>query len=95
MPKVTIKPSLSNINVIDVVIQDETHTCAAPIVERMNMDPACQFSAYKVEHPNDTFVSIRVQGNEHKNAKTIFKESVRGIIADLDGLIHQIKEMGE
>lgn len=95
MQKVSLKPSLSNINVIDVMIQGETHTCAAPIVERMSMDPACQFSAYKVDHPNDTFVSIRVQGNEHKNAKTILKESIKSIMTDLDDLIYQVKEMEE
>lgn len=95
MSKVSIKPSLSSINVIDVVIQDETHTCAAPIVERMNSNPACLFSAYKVDHPNDSFVSIRIQGNEHKNAKTIFEESIKSIVADLDDLIYHIKGIKE
>lgn len=95
MPKVSINPSLSSVNVIDIVIQDETHTFAAPIVERMNSDPACLFSAYKVEHPNDSSVSIRVQGNEHKNARTIFKESVKSIISDLNDLIQHIKEIKE
>lgn len=93
MTKLTIKPSLSNINVIDIVIQNETHTCAAPIVERMNSNPACLFSAYKIEHPSEDFVNIRVQGHDHKNAKEIFKESVESIIRDLDDLLTQLRKV--
>lgn len=91
MTVVTIKPTVDSPNVIEIVIQKESHTCAAPIVERLNKDPACQYAAYKIEHPSDSFVSIRVQGNEHKNAKTIFTEGVYSIIEDLDSLLSQLR----
>lgn len=93
MTDITIKPSLSNINVVDIVIQNETHSCAAPIVERMNSDPACLFAAYKIEHPSENFVSVRVQGNENKNARAIFKESVESIISDLDDVLKQLRRI--
>lgn len=93
MAKVSIKPSLSSLNSIDVVIQEESHTIACPLVERMNMDPNCVFSASKISHPADDFVSLRIQGNEFRNAKDILESSLRSIIEDLDDILTQVKRI--
>ena len=90
MVKVEIKPSLSSLNSIDVTIKDESHTIAAPLIERMNFDPNCVFSAYKISHPADDFVNLKIQGNEFRNAKDILETTLRSIINDLDDLVAQV-----
>lgn len=75
-----------------MTIADESHTIAAPLIERMTQDPSCIFSAYKVNHPADTFVSLKIQGNETRNAKDILENSLRSIISDLDDILIQVKK---
>lgn len=89
MPKAIIKPSPTSINSIDVTVHNESHTAAAPLVERMLQDPDCAFAAYKITHPNDDFFTLKIQGNEKKNAKAIFEDALRSIIKDIDDLIEQ------
>lgn len=92
MKKVTITPSTSTINTIDVRIENESHTVAAPIIERLNDSPHCEYAAYKIDHPTDKFVSIKIKGDETKNAKEIFKECVMGLIDDIESVISQVKQ---
>ena len=91
MSRISIKPTLASLNSIDVVISEESHTLAAPLIERMNLDLNCVYSAYKIGHPADNFVSLRIQGNESKNAKDILEDGLRSIIEDLDDIISQLK----
>jgi DNA-directed RNA polymerase subunit L len=93
MSKVIIKPSLSSLNSIDVTIDEESHSVASPLVERMNMDSNCVFAAYKIAHPADDFVSLKIQGNEFRNAKDILETGLRSIITDLEDLIAQVKKI--
>ncbi len=92
MQRIGVKITPANLNIVEIVILNDTHTIAAPIVERMNRDPACIYSAYKIGHPNDDFVTINVQGNEHKRAKEIFVESIKTIIEDLEDIKTQLKK---
>lgn len=92
MSKISIKPSLSCLNSIDVTITDESHTLAAPLVERLNCDSNCVFAAYKIGHPADDFVSLKIQGNEFRNAKDILANGLRSIISDLDDILSQVKK---
>lgn len=91
MPKTTIKPSLASINAIEVTVNNESHTAAAPIVERMIEDPDCVFAAYKIEHPSNDFFTMKIQGSESKNAKAILETSLKSLISDIDDLINQVK----
>lgn len=90
MVEVTVKQVNALPNTIDVVITGETHTAASAIVERLNADAACEYAAYKVGHPTDNFVTIRIKGDEHRSAKEILKNSIRTIIRDIDSLIEQM-----
>jgi DNA-directed RNA polymerase II subunit RPB11 len=92
MSKISIERSTSGLNSIDIVISDESHTVAAPLVERMNLNSNCLFSAYKIGHPADDFVNLRVQGNENKNAKDIFLEGIQSILEDLEDISTQLKK---
>ncbi|EED42297.1 hypothetical protein EBI_25640 [Enterocytozoon bieneusi H348] len=46
------------------------------------------FSAYKITHPTDTYVTIRIQSKE--NPKDVFRKCVESIVEDIDGLMKQL-----
>lgn len=91
MPGVSIDPVSTAPNTIDVRITGETHTAASAIVERLNSDRGCDYAAYKVEHPKDDFVVIRVKGGS-RAARDVLRGGIAGIIKDIDDLISQIKK---
>ncbi|KAI4291508.1 DNA-directed RNA polymerase II subunit RPB11 [Pancytospora philotis] len=89
MPRIAVKQVSTLPNTIDVVVTGETHTAAAAIVERLNSDSACTYAAYRIEHPTDDYVTIRVMGDETKTARDILRQSIAGIIKDINELIEQ------
>jgi len=92
MPKVSIKPLGTVLNTIDVVIDKETHTAASVIVEKLNDDPMCEYAAYKVDHPRDDFVSIRIKGRGSVNPREILRNSVVSLLSDIEDLIAQTRK---
>lgn len=92
MQRIEAKITNFNQNIIEVTITNDTHTLAAPIVERLNKDSSCLYAAYKINHPNDNFVNLKIQGNENKKAKEILLDSIKSIIKDLDDINNQLKE---
>ena len=90
MARVEIKTSPTVPNTIDVRIEGETHTAAAAIVERLNSISDCGFAAYRVDHPDDSFVHIRVQGSEARSARDILKQALTEIMSDLDDMSAQL-----
>lgn len=95
MSKVVIKPSITSENSIDVTIQKESHTAAVPIVEEMLKDPNCVFAAYKISHPNDDFLTMKIQGNDKKEAKKILEDGIKSVIAEIEDVIEQVKQIKE
>ncbi|KAI5148428.1 DNA-directed RNA polymerase II subunit RPB11 [Enteropsectra breve] len=93
MVEVSVTPSTSAINTLDIVIEGETHTAGSCIVDRLQNDPSCLFAAYRVAHPTDHFMSMRVQGNDVQNAKEILKNGISEIIKDIDDLIQQVEHI--
>jgi len=95
MEKVIITPSTEALNTIDVVINEEGHTAASCIVERLQQSQDCQFAAYKVDHPKDTYVRLKIQGGPNFNAEEVLKRSINGIISDIDDLISYVRQIKE
>lgn len=88
---VSIAPSSAVLNMIEIRIEGEGHTVASALTERLESDPSCQFAGYSINHPNDSFVTLNVKGNETKNAKDVLKHGLVGMIKDIDDLIRQLK----
>lgn len=77
-------------NTIDIKIDGETHTVASVIVENLNKNPSCLFAAYKVNHPYDNFVNIRITAKDEENPVELFKNTLKNIIGNVDILIKQL-----
>ncbi|KAI5170322.1 DNA-directed RNA polymerase II subunit RPB11 [Pancytospora epiphaga] len=91
MTRIEITPVSAIPNTIDVIVKGEGHTASSVIVERLNNDRGCDYAAYKILHPEDNFVTIRVKGNT-RTAKEVLRSSISSIIKDLDDLIFQLKK---
>lgn len=90
MPSVSIKPSSAALNTIDVTIDGEGHTLGSSLAERLNATPACEYAAYRKDHPFDTHITLRVKGNDTQNAKDVLCQAISGMIKDVDSLINQL-----
>ncbi|OQS55805.1 hypothetical protein EHP00_1645 [Ecytonucleospora hepatopenaei] len=85
--KIEIFKELCGSNSIDVKLNGEGHTAASVITERL-VDMT-EFAAYKIAHPTDSFVTIRIKTNE--NPIATFKKCVKSIVYDLNDLMEQVK----
>lgn len=84
-------PSSNVLNMINVKVEGEGHTVASALTERLLSDPSCQFAAYKISHPTDTFFTLTVKGSDTRNAKDVLKQALTGMIKDIDDLTKQLK----
>lgn len=91
-----ISVSVSHLSAIpdtaDFIITNETHTAASVIVERLASDPKCEFSAYRVDHPMDKFVSIRVTGKNGETPESVMRGCLISIIKDIEDIIVQVRK---
>lgn len=92
MKKVTLKNSPAILNTIEVKIENESYTVAAPIIERLNSNKHCEYASYRIEHPTDKFVSLRIKSDDSENVVNLFKGSISSIISDIDDIILQVRQ---
>lgn len=92
MPKVSSKTSASVLNTMEVKIENESHTAASVIVERINESPHCEYASYKIAHPTDSFVLIKIKSDDNKNVRTLFKDSLMSIVDDIEDLSAQVRQ---
>ncbi len=92
MVKLEIKNIQDVPNTVDIIITGETHTAASAIVENLNSNPDTLYSAYKVSHPYDDFVSIRISSKNNESPISLFKNTLSQLTRDLDSLITSVEE---
>lgn len=68
--KVEICKNTSGTNTMEIKLNGEGHTAASVITERL--EGMTEFAAYKITHPTDNFVTIRIKTTE--NLETVFKK---------------------
>lgn len=88
----SIKYSKDTPNTIELHINRESHTLGNMIAEKILSDPRCTFSAYKVSHPLNEEVDLKVSAEKDTPVLTLIKENLKGLEEDLDSLIGQAKE---
>ncbi|KAL6120549.1 hypothetical protein NUSPORA_02702 [Nucleospora cyclopteri] len=86
--KVKIENYDKNTNSIELILNNEGHTAASVITERLEQNAT--FSAYKISHPTDKFVRIKVEAKE--DPVLLIKNCIGTIIKDLEDVIETLKE---
>lgn len=84
--KIEINKSTTMANAVEIRMNGEGHTAASVITERL--EDMADYVAYKIEHPTDNFVTIKIQSKE--NQIILFKKCVKSIIFDINDIIEQI-----
>ncbi|ADM11474.1 DNA-directed RNA polymerase II [Encephalitozoon intestinalis ATCC 50506] len=78
-------------NTIELKIDGETHTLGSLLSEELLEDKRCLFSAYRVEHPTDNHVFLRITADKDCQVKDLLLETLKRIEEDTVLLISQLK----
>lgn len=87
-----IKYDKNSLNTIELTIYDESHTLANMIQDYIQKDPACTLCVYKVAHPGDKFVKIKVSSDNSKPVRHLVIDSLRKLSSEIKGLMEQVDE---
>ncbi|ELQ76940.1 RNA polymerase, subunit L [Trachipleistophora hominis] len=87
-----IKYSKNTPNTVELHINGESHTLGNLIAEKILSDPRCTFSAYKVNHPLDEEVDLKVSAQKDTPVLTLIKDNLKSLEDDIESLIAQAKE---
>ncbi|KAK1350468.1 putative subunit Rpb11 of DNA-directed RNA polymerase II [Hamiltosporidium tvaerminnensis] len=87
--KLTIEYDKKTPNTVEFIIHDESHTLANMITERFLKDQRCTFSAYKIVHPLDNNVHIRVTAIRSINVKSLIIEILKSFETEINELCEQ------
>lgn len=86
-----IKYDKNSLNTIELTINDESHTLANMIQDFIQKDPACTFCAYKVTHPSDKFVKLKVSSDNSKPVRHLVIDSLRSLSSEIKDLVEQVE----
>jgi DNA-directed RNA polymerase II subunit RPB11 len=79
-------------NTIEMRIENETHTVGALLAEQLLEDRRCLFGAYRVDHPTDNHVFVRISADRTCSVKELLSETLKKIEDDTLALIEQLKD---
>lgn len=80
-------------NTIDLEIIGESHTLGNLLSDRLLSDKRCTYAAYKVPHPLDDKVVIRVSAERGSDDVVgLVNETIKSIVNDIDEIVKRIDE---
>lgn len=80
-------------NTVELRIENEAHSLGNMVSEQLLEDKRCLFSAYRVEHPTDNHLFLRVSGDKSYPVRDLLLETLKKIEADTSGLIAQFMNL--
>lgn len=83
--------SSTDSNTLNIKIREEGHTLANILSERLHLDPRCTFSAYKVPHPLEESVELKVTAHKDTPVILLVKETIRQIEKDFEKLLGNVR----
>lgn len=89
--KVTMNYAGNTRNTMELKIEGETHTLGNLLCEEMLEDKRCLFSAYRVEHPTDNHVFVRITADKDCQVRDLLLETLKRIEEDTVSLMGQLK----
>ncbi len=86
-----IKVLKNESNEMEFVLKDNRHTFPNLLRDRLLLDKAVTFAAYRLNHPLDSECQMIVK-TSGKNVKTCLNDAVKQIDEDLDEFSKQLKK---
>lgn len=87
----TMTYSKNESNTIHLKIRNEDHTLGNILSERLYNDPRCTFSAYKVPHPLENILEIKISANKDTPVLVLLKETIKKLESDINDVIKDVK----
>ena len=72
-----------------IIFEDQDHTLGNLLREALLKDPNVYFAAYKVPHPLENKMEVRVQGTNDKVVDT----AIANLLGDIDNFERAIKSL--
>ncbi|KAH9412332.1 putative DNA-directed RNA polymerase II subunit RPB11 [Ordospora pajunii] len=80
-------------NTIELKIYNEAHTLGSMLSEMLLEDKRCLFSAYRIDHPTDNHLLLRITAERECPVKNLLLDTLRKIEEDTTSLICQFKDL--
>ncbi|EEQ82079.1 hypothetical protein NCER_101277 [Vairimorpha ceranae BRL01] len=77
-------------NTIELKVEKETHSLGSSLSDKLCKDKRCIFSSYKVCHPKDDFMFLRVSCDDAISVKDCIVENLVDLENITQDLINQI-----
>jgi DNA-directed RNA polymerase II subunit RPB11 len=77
-------------NTLEIKIDNETHSLGSALSEKLGKDGRCLFSSYKVLHPKDDFMYLRVGCDNTIAVKEYIVENLKELESCTQDLLNQI-----
>lgn len=81
------------LNSIELVIEGETHTLANLVTEKLLKDERCIFSAYKVLHPLQEKVNIKVTASKGCDVILLVTETLQSLAREIEECKNKLNEV--
>lgn len=78
-------------NTIEIRVEGETHALGSSLSEEITKDSRCKFSTYKVNHPVDEHMFIKVCADESCAVKDLVIETLKKLEGATQDLINQLQ----
>ncbi|WP_054853162.1 DNA-directed RNA polymerase subunit L [Vulcanisaeta distributa] len=73
-------------NYLEAVVQGETYTLFAPLIEYLLKRPDVEYAMYDVDHPLTQNVRFRIKTKGGKPPLDVIKDAVNAILKDIEEL---------
>ena len=91
MRKATVAQDTLTPNTINLTINREDHTLGNMLCGALQKDPQVIFAGYKVPHPLEHHVVIRVQAEKGYDPVDVVQRNIERLVRDLANLDDQLK----
>ncbi|EOB11561.1 DNA-directed RNA polymerase subunit L [Nosema bombycis CQ1] len=79
------------LNTIEIRVDGETHTLGSSLTDEISRDNRCKFSTYKVEHPMDNHMLMKVCADGSCAVKDLIIETLKNLENNTQDLINQLQ----
>uniref|UniRef100_A0A7S4I7A9 DNA-directed RNA polymerase RBP11-like dimerisation domain-containing protein n=1 Tax=Vannella robusta TaxID=1487602 RepID=A0A7S4I7A9_9EUKA len=95
LPKITPADDTRLTNAVDFTIERDGHTIGNILRMQLLRDPTVIFAGYKVPHPLESHVIVKVQTNNDSTPVEAMVRAIKCLVKELDGIATSFKSQVE
>lgn len=87
--------SSTEMNTLHLKIRGEGHTLGNLLADKFYNDPRCTFSAYKVPHPLEEVLELKITARKDVPVVNLLKETLKNLSQDVSSLLSDVQQSKE